>query len=102
MSSGGDWKALYRAAQDGDLNLVARWLDEGVDPNYQHPEFGTTPLIAATEQGQFEAVKLLVDRGARPDVASEWERTTAEQVADDLGRKAIAAWLREQRAAPPG
>ena len=93
MPSGGDWKALYEASMHGDLDEVARWLDAGVDPNYQHPEYGTTPLIAAAEHGHLAAVKLLVARGARKDVVSEWDGHTAQQVARSKGHADVAAWL---------
>jgi len=93
MPSGGDWKALYDAAENGDLDEVRRWLDAGVDPNYQHPEYGTTPLIGAAEKGQLGAVKLLVQRGARADVVSEWDGHTAGEAATAKGHTRVAAWL---------
>lgn len=96
MPFGGDWKALYQAAREGELEALTRWLDQGVDPNFQHPEFGTTPLIAAAEMGQLEAVQALVARGARIDVVSDWDRCTAEQAALELGHQKVAHWLRAQ------
>jgi len=35
------------AAQNGDLPLVRCHIRMWEDPNYQHPEFLTTPLIEA-------------------------------------------------------
>lgn len=93
MPSGGDWKALYEAATGGDLDDMKRWLDAGVDPDYQHPEFGTTPLIAAAEHGQLAAVKLLVERGADPKVVSEWDGHDAKTAALGRGHGEVAAWL---------
>ena len=94
MPSGGDWKALYEAASQGDLDAVNRWLAAGVDPNFQHPEFGTTPLIAASEAGQLDAVKLLVEQGARPGVVSEWDGVTALEAAQARGHAQVVAYLR--------
>jgi len=43
--SGGDWKAMFKAVQENDLELVRFYLRSGVDPNYQHPEFMALPLF---------------------------------------------------------
>ena len=37
--SGGDWKAMFKGIQEGDFELVKYYLNIGIDPNYQHPEF---------------------------------------------------------------
>ena len=95
-SSGGDWKALYGAATRGDIEDVQRWLSAGVDPDYQHPEYGTTPLIAAAEAGQLDAVKVLVASGADPGVVSQWDGVTALQAAEAHRRTHVAAWLRRR------
>jgi Ankyrin repeats (3 copies) len=60
-TEGGNWKELTRAATDGDLSIVKYHLDKGIDPNFQHPEFLTTPLIEAARAGNMPAVKLLLD-----------------------------------------
>jgi len=60
----GDWKELYLSAQEGNLELVEYHIKMGVDPNYQHPEFMTTPLIASIEQQHFEIAKYLLENGA--------------------------------------
>lgn len=95
MTYGGDWKALYGAARDGDLEGLRRWLEEGVDPNYQHPEFGTTPLIAAAERGQLEAVRLLVEMGADPRLESEWEKCSATAAAREQGHLEVVKYLEQ-------
>ena len=62
----GDWKDMLKGIQMGDFELVKYYLKEGVDPNYQHPEFLTTPLIESIENGHIEITKLLLDSGADP------------------------------------
>lgn len=32
--SAGDWKDLYKAASEGDLDLVKYHISSGIDPNY--------------------------------------------------------------------
>lgn len=54
-----------RAGRDEDLS---RWLEEGGDPN-GHDGEGWTPLLAAAVRGHESTVKLLLGRGADPDVA---------------------------------
>lgn len=97
VAMAGDWKALYAAACAGDLGEVAYALAQGVDPNHQHPEFGTTPLIGATENGQLEAVRLLLEGGADPQVRSEWDGVSAVDVARSRGFSAIQAILEAGR-----
>jgi len=79
--SAGNWKELISAAERGDLDLMRYHLRLGVDPNYQHPEFLTTPLIEAARQNQPEAVKLLLQHGADPLITSQLDGETAYAVA---------------------
>ena len=92
-SAGGNWKALFEAAKTNDLEELAYWLSAGTDPNVQHVEFGTTPLIVAAEKGHLEAVKALVDGGAKLGVRSDWDRHTALEAARTAGHASIVAWL---------
>ena len=98
MPAGGDWKRLYDAAVEGDLDEVAHGLDLGIDPNYQHHEFGTTPLIGAAQAGRLDVVRLLVERGARADIRSQWDGHTAAEAAEAEEHTALARWLRAQGA----
>jgi len=71
-----NWKDMLRAAsvaactsqQDDDtaanLSILQNHLKNGVDPNFQHPDYMTTPLIEAIRMGNSEAVKRLL--GIRP------------------------------------
>ncbi|MEM9073151.1 MAG: ankyrin repeat domain-containing protein [Myxococcota bacterium] len=95
-SAGGNWKALYEAAKAGNVDEVEFWLDAGADPNAQHVEFGSTPLIAAAENGHLAAAKVLVLGGAQLDVRSDWDKCTALEAAEAKGHSDVAAWLKEQ------
>ncbi len=63
-TSGGHWKALYRAARAGDLDELDAWLGHDLDLDYQHNEFGTTVLIAAAEMGHHAVCARLITGGA--------------------------------------
>ena len=86
LMSGGDWKEMFGAAVDGDIELLRYHLSSGVDPNYQHPEFMSTPLVAALLAGQGEAAALLVEHGADRGLLSETDGMTPLQAARHSGR----------------
>ena len=79
--SGGDWKELYAAAREGDVDLLTYHLDRGVDPDYVHPEFMSTPLVAAILSGHQAVAQRLLDRGASPDLMSDLDGVTPRQAA---------------------
>lgn len=66
--SGGDWKAMFKAVQDGDLELVRYYLQMGINPNYQHPEFMAAPLVESIRFGQLTITRLLLENGADPKI----------------------------------
>jgi ankyrin repeat protein len=78
---GGNWKEMFNAACEGDLELVRYHVKRGVDVNYAHPEFLSTPLVASALAGQEEIALFLLDAGANPDLASEFDACTPLQAA---------------------
>ena len=74
--SGGDWKELYTSTQYGNFDLVKYHLAMGVDPNFQHPEYMTTPLIVAIEKQRFEIAEYLLQNGADPTIKEDWGANT--------------------------
>lgn len=103
--SAGDWKDLYKAVCEGDLALVKHHVDAGVDMNYAHPEFFSTPLVAAIRAGQEEVALFMLDRGADPNLMSEMDAMTPLQAARRWGLASVEARLRslgaDEPAAPP-
>ena len=66
---------LHAAAGKGDVAAVAALLARGVDVDAA-TDRGVTSLYIAAEQGYLELVKLLLERGADPNVKDlEWGRT---------------------------
>ncbi|NRF71814.1 ankyrin repeat domain-containing protein [Aquincola sp. S2] len=89
MSSGGDWKEMFKAACDGDLALVEYHVKSGVDVNYAHPEFFSTPLVGAILAGQESIALHLLDRGADPHLVSEFDAMTPLQAARKVQLHAV-------------
>jgi ankyrin repeat protein len=99
--SAGDWKDFYKAACEGDLDLVAHYADEGIDLDYAHPEFFSTALVGAIRAGQVQAALLLLERGANPSLLSEIDGMTPIEAARASALPAVETRLRELGAVPP-
>ncbi len=66
--SGGDWKAMFKAIQDNDLELVRFYINHGIDVNYQHPEYLALPLSESIRYNHLEVAELLLSNGAKPSI----------------------------------
>lgn len=58
------FRIIWRAARDGDLDMVRILIREGQDCNEQTQEFKNSPLHLAAREGHFLIVRLLVELGA--------------------------------------
>jgi len=81
------------AVERGDLRTVTRWLDEGLDPEYQADRVGTGLMVAAWN-GNVEMMKLFVERGADPQRANR-NGEQPLQLAAWGGHLAAVQWLLE-------
>ncbi len=99
--SGGNWKELFQAACEGDLALLAYHVKNGVDVNFAHPEFLSTPLVACILAGQAEAALYLLDHGADPHLGSEFDALTPLQAAQQTGLATVAQRLLQMGATLP-
>ena len=70
--SAGDWKAMFQAIQNDDIELVRYYLSSGVDPNHQHPEFMALPLVESIRSNHLEIARLLLENGADPTLGEFW------------------------------
>lgn len=83
--SGGNWKEMFAAAEQGDLALVEYHVARGADVNYAHPEFLSTPLVATILAGQEEVANFLLKAGADPTLHSEFDGLNPVQAARQVG-----------------
>ena len=97
--SGGNWKEMFNAACEGDLELVVYHVKSGVDIDYAHPEFLSTPLVATILAGQAEVALYLLAQGANPHLPSEFDGVTPIEAARQAGLSAVEARLRQLGAA---
>jgi len=100
MAAGGNWKEMFHASEDGDLELVRYHLKMGVDPNYQHPEYMTGALLESIRKGNLEIAQLLLDNGANPSIIKDFGTETPMSIAVDKQHKAaiylLNAYLPEE------
>ena len=94
--SGGNWKDMYQAAENGDLELVRYHLIEGVDPNYQHPEIMFTALFSSIRNGHADVASLLIERGADPCLKVDFKDMNAWQTAKYYQRHDMLSILGEE------
>jgi ankyrin repeat protein len=90
-------RALGFAAQHGHADIVLLLLDAGEDPNRFSPVGGhshATPLHQAAGAGKLDCVRLLVERGARTDIADILFGATPLGWAEFGGHSEIAEFLR--------
>ena len=99
--SAGDWKDMFLAACDGDVELVRYHLDQGVDVDFVHAEFQSTVLVAAILARQGEVADLLLDRGADPTARSPLEGQTPLEAAREVGMTAVVDHLLRMGAVDP-
>ncbi len=79
------------AVERGDRRTVARWLDEGLDPDYEAAQIGSGLMVAAW-YGKIEMMALFVERGA--DIRrSNRNGEQALQLAAWNGHREAVEWL---------
>lgn len=92
--SGGDWKDMFLAACDGDVELVRFHLSNGVDVDYAHPEFQSTALVASILNRREDVAYLLLDHGADPTLRSVLEERSPLEAAREVGMAGVEQRLR--------
>eukprot|EP00545_Synedropsis_sp_CCMP1620_P014226 CAMPEP_0119014104 /NCGR_PEP_ID=MMETSP1176-20130426/9354_1 /TAXON_ID=265551 /ORGANISM="Synedropsis recta cf, Strain CCMP1620" /LENGTH=314 /DNA_ID=CAMNT_0006967243 /DNA_START=136 /DNA_END=1080 /DNA_ORIENTATION=+ len=96
-SPGGAWKELLRAASENNSSLVAFHLSHKIDPNFQHPEYFTSPLFEAIRAGHVSICQQLVDTGGSSlTTPEELTGSTPLEVALEEKQHAIVDFLLER------
>jgi ankyrin repeat protein len=79
MNLNGEPLPLHRAAEHGRVEIMTMLLDAGADINAV-TKYRNTACHIAILNNQFDALKLLVERGANLDVVDSYGRSTLEVV----------------------
>ncbi len=61
----GAWKDLFKAVEENNFELVSYYLQQGIDINYQHPEYFTNPFFESIRQKNYNLILLFLQNGAR-------------------------------------
>lgn len=76
----GETEPLLLAARNGNVDLVKKLINQGIDVNYQGTKFGSTALMYASQNKQANCVKELLLLGADVNIRNK-SQTTALQFA---------------------
>lgn len=87
--SGGDWKTMFKAIQENDLELVNYYLHLGMDPNYQHPEVLALPLSESVRYANDDITKLLLSYGAKISIVEIETGITTRELAKQLKNESV-------------
>lgn len=93
--SGGSWKEMFNAGCNGDLALVEYHVKQGIDINYAHPEYCSTPLVAAILAKQTEVALYYIAQGANPNTVSEFDGLTPIEAANKVGLDEVIGKLND-------
>lgn len=94
MATGtGDYKQLYYASRDGDLEQVKLFLADH-DLNFLHPEFLTTPLHESMRNGHLAVSQFLLQQGANPNIREGYSDITPLRIAQAAGDQAAIDLLK--------
>ncbi len=90
----GDFVDACAKGRDKD---VLRFLRQGIDPNVLHDNTGRRPLTAAVKSGSASMVRLLLRKGANPNLPESWKgmppNGTPLEIASEKGLIEIAKLL---------
>lgn len=92
--SAGNWKEMFAAAQNGDLELLRHHIKQGANPNYQHPEILCTPLVTAIIAGHTDIAIYLLEENADPNLRSYYDNMTPLEAATKYANPVVLEKLR--------
>jgi uncharacterized protein len=89
----GDWKALFKAVEEDNLEEVKYYVRSGVDFNYQHPEYLTNPLFECIRLRHYAIIKYFLENDAQLEVREISSGDTPVKLINTSGDSRIKALL---------
>ncbi|MCD6392493.1 MAG: ankyrin repeat domain-containing protein [Planctomycetes bacterium] len=83
---------IWALAATGDIEAIKEYAAAGADINAKAPSIGLTPLMVAALAGQGDAARVLLNKGAKPDIRNN-ENATALHMAAFFGHTGIVKAL---------
>ncbi|WP_284653447.1 ankyrin repeat domain-containing protein [Flavobacterium terrisoli] len=83
-----DTTPLCNAIAKGDLETVKKFIEYGADVN--ESKNGTTPLMLAARYNKVEIIKLLLEKGARPETKDDRGFTALKYAEISKANEAVA------------
>lgn len=88
---------MFRGVEQNDLELVEYYIRQGIDINFQHPEYFTGALFESIRRGYPEMTKLLLEHGAALNQTEMLTGIKPENLAKEKGHTQIIALLEQYR-----
>jgi ankyrin repeat protein len=95
MGHGGEWKAMFKSVEENDISMLELYIQQGIDINYQHPEYFTNALIESIRRQHHDITKLLLANGASPHIKEDYSNKTAFQIAKEINNTYAIKLLEE-------
>ena len=92
--SAGDWKDMLLAVQNGRIEIVKYHIENGVNPNYEHPELFTTALIESIFHEEVEIAKYLLENGADPKLESGFSKESPLNMSKRVKNRALVKLIK--------
>jgi len=86
---------FYEAAERGNLDLLKKQIDDGVDIDATKGRDGETALHRAATRGSLEATKLLIEKGANVNIRRTKDGDTPLDLASSRGHEKVAELIKK-------
>ena len=80
---------IWEASHNGQLELVRKLLDDGIDIDSQSPKGGYTALICAAAAGHVELIEFLIEEGADMSLKDDFGFTALTAAESELRSEVI-------------